>query len=176
MVTKFELRKNAKEIRNSLDIKGISKSIVKNIQDSDAYKNAQNIMIFYPLEHEVDLRALLGDNKQFYLPKVQGENLLVCPFKEGDELFVSDFKTKEPQSKPVDASVLDIIFVPALMVDKNFNRLGYGGGFYDKFLAKYSKNVKKVVAIPKALIIDSLPFEPFDVKTDVIICEDFVIY
>lgn len=174
MLTKIELRKKAKEIRNSLDMKNISENISKAIINSDVYKNAQHIMIFYPIGHEVNLLHLLNEEngKKFYLPKVDGEDLLVCPYKSSDKLEISTFKTKEPLTNPVEPGILDIIFVPALMVDKKFNRLGYGGGFYDKFLSKYKLKAKKIVAIPSALIVDELPNESFDEKIDIIICED----
>lgn len=175
MIEKDELRKTAKEIRNSLEIKKISEGIVKNILASKVYQNAKNIMIFYPIKHEVNLLSLLNYNKNFYLPKVDGENLLVCPYNVGDELTVSAFKTKEPKTEPVSADILDIIFVPALMVDKNFNRLGYGGGFYDKFLSKYALNAIKVVPISSTLVCENLPSEEFDEKIDVIVSEKFIL-
>lgn len=176
MLNKKELRKKAKEIRFSLDIEKISEGIVKNIQNLETYKKANNVMIFYPLKHEVNLLGLLNDRKpegikKFYLPKVQGENLLVCPYKIGDELTISEFKTEEPISAPVDSNILDIIFVPALMVDKHLHRLGYGGGFYDKFLSKNAISATKIVAIPSALVIEKLPSENFDAKIDIAVTE-----
>jgi len=172
MITKKELRKKAKEIRRSLDIKSISEKITDKIKGMDVYQHAKHIMIFYPLGHEVNLLGLLDDEKSFHLPKVNGEELLVCPYRDGDELEVSEFKTEEPLSEPVDPEILDIVFVPALMIDKHKNRLGYGGGFYDKFLSKNCANAVKIVAIPSALIIEELPSEDFDKKIDVTVCEN----
>ncbi len=171
MNDKNELRKNAKKIRNSLDMETLSEKIMQNIKNSEIYKNAKHVMLFYPLKNEVNLLRLLFDNKTFYLPRVEGQNLLVCPYKYGDELKVSDFKTQEPTTSPVNTEILDLIFVPALMIDKNNYRLGYGGGFYDKFLSKIDKNITKSVAIPSALITEKLPTEDFDVKMDVKFCE-----
>jgi len=176
MQDKKELRKKAKEIRHSLDMENISEKIVENILKLDIYKTAQHIMIFYPLKHEVNLLKLLEDGKNFYLPRVEGEKLLVCPYNKDDELTISKFKTKEPITAPVDANTLDIVFVPALMADKKLHRLGYGGGFYDKFLSKNALNSTKIVAIPNALIVEKLPSEHFDAKIDIIICEDNVKY
>lgn len=176
MQEKKELRKKAREIRKSLNIEEISKKIVNNILKSETYQKAQHVMIFYPLEHEVNLLPLLAESrgKIFYLPKVQGENLLVCPFKIGDELTLSKFKTQEPVTESVNAQILDIIFVPALMADKDLHRLGYGGGFYDKFFARNALKALKIVAIPNSLITAKLPKEPFDAKIDFLICEDIV--
>jgi len=174
MVTKKELRIEARFTRNSLDIKNISEKIVENILTLEIYKKAKNIMLFYPLTHEINLIQLFNDeNKSFYLPKMEGENLAVCPYKVGDELTLSNFKTKEPTTEPIkDNTILDIIFVPALMADKKFNRLGYGGGFYDKFLAKISKKTTKIAVIPSVLFIDELPTDNFDQLLDITISEN----
>ncbi|MFA7658131.1 MAG: 5-formyltetrahydrofolate cyclo-ligase [Candidatus Gastranaerophilaceae bacterium] len=176
MQEKENLRKKAKEIRKSLDIEKISEKIVDSISRLEVYKKAQHVMIFYPLGHEVNLLGLLSKNggKNFYLPKVKGKELLVCPYKTGDELTVSKFKTKEPTTPPVDSNIPDIIFVPALMADRSLNRLGYGGGFYDRFLSKKrsgTANSTKIVAIPSALVVDELPSESFDAKIDIVITE-----
>lgn len=171
MLNKNELRKKAKEIRKSLDIKNISEKIVENISKLEIYKKARHVMIFYPIGHEVNLLALLNDDKQFYLPKVDKDQLLVCPYNKKDKLVVSDFKTHEPTTEAINSDILDIVFVPALMVDKHSNRIGYGGGFYDRFLSKNAANATKIVAIPSALIIDKIPEESFDEKINVIICE-----
>lgn len=171
MQEKHELRKKARIIRNSLDMQTLSEQIVKNIQSLEVYQKAEHIMTFYPLEHEVNLLALLKDNKHFYLPKVDGEHLLICPYKEGDDLTISAYRTKEPLTKPVPPEILEIVFIPALMADRNLNRLGYGGGFYDRFLTKLNKNVTKIVTIPSALISNNLPFEDFDEKFDILVCE-----
>lgn len=172
MLTKDEFRKQAKAIRISLDIKSISEKIVQNILRLEVYKKAKNIMIFYPIGHEINLLELLKDeSKNFFLPRVNGKEMLVCPYKLGDELTLSEFKTQEPKTASIDTSILDVVFVPALMVDKNNHRLGYGGGFYDRFLSKNALNATKIVTIPTALIVDKLPSDEFDAKIDLIITD-----
>lgn len=169
MLTKIELRKKAKETRKSLDMEKISERVVAKIKSSDIYKNAQHVMLFYPLTNEINLLPLLKDNKNFYLPKIEGEDMLVCPYKIGDEMAISSFKTKEPLSTPVNPEILDIIFIPALMVDKSFHRLGYGKGFYDRFLSKNGLNATKIVPIPHELIVEEIPSNEQDQKFNVTI-------
>lgn len=176
MQEKKELRKRATAIRKSLDIVKISDKIVERILDLEIYKEARHVMIFYPLGHEISLLKLLQESKDkhFYLPKVDGKGLLVCPYKDGDKLILSNFKTEEPTTEPIDTDILDVIFVPALMVDNNFNRLGYGGGFYDRFLSRHAPQAKKIVAISSTLITENLPSESFDAKIDIIVSEKFI--
>lgn len=173
MTEKKKLRKTAKEIRISLDMEKMSEKIVENILKLDVYQKAQHIMFFYPLKHEVNLLKLMEENKDknFYLPRVKGKELLVCPYKAGDDLVTSMFWTEEPTTEAINTNILNIIFVPALMVDNNFHRLGYGGGFYDRFLSKNATNAVKIVAIPSQLVCEKLPSESFDAKIDIIITD-----
>lgn len=162
---KSELRKWAKEERKKYCC---SDELVKKLIATQEYKSAQDIMIFYPMKDEVNLLSLLKDKtKNFYFPKVDGEDLLCCPYKVGDELCESCFKTKEPLSKPEDSCNLDLIIVPALAVDKKNHRLGYGGGFYDRFLKEC--NAKTIVCIPKELIVETVYPKEFDVPVDKVI-------
>ncbi len=167
MDNKTDLRIWAKSIRKTLDISSKSAVIVSKIKTFEEYLAAKNVMLFYPKRFEINLLSLLSDDKNFYLPRVCADKLLVCPFKNGDELKISDFKICEPCSKPIDPSILDLVIVPALALDKNGFRLGYGGGFYDRFLSKCS--VKSLAVAPDELFIESVFPEQFDVKTDFII-------
>ena len=165
MDSKIDLRASAKEIRKSLDIERISNHAVLKIREHSVYKNARNVLIFYPRKYEINLLALLNDDKNFYLPRVCGDFLSVCPFRPGDKLIKSDFNVCEPCSNAIPPETLDLIIVPALMADENNYRLGYGGGFYDRFLAEYFE-IPTVLPIAKELCIEDLPHENFDVKID----------
>lgn len=167
MLEKTHIRTIFKEERKKLDIALISKDIVKNIRSSDFYKNAEHVMLFYPLKYEINLLDLLNDNKKFYFPKVAGENLLVCPYDGSIRLEKSSLNIYEPVSEPVEAEILDLIFVPALAVDKNNFRLGYGGGFYDRFL----KTIDVITAVPiyENFVVEELPHDDYDVRVDYII-------
>lgn len=167
ITNKQQLRIWAKEKRKRLNLELLSKELVKKLQSTTEYKQAKNILIFYPLKNEINLLELLNDTtKNFYLPKIDRENLLCCPYKKGDKLCESCFKTKEPLSEPTSNSI-DLVIVPALAVDKNNYRLGYGGGYYDRFLAE--KDVFTIVCIPKALVIETVYSEEFDISVDKII-------
>ena len=166
--SKASLRKWVKEERKKLNTEELSKFFVQEIKKTEEYKKAQNIMIFYPLKYEINLLELTKDStKKFYLPKIDGKNLLCCPYGENDELCESCFRTKEPLSEPVEKSKIDLIFIPALAVDKNYYRLGYGGGFYDRFLAEFDGI--KIVCISQNLIVDNVFPEEHDIKIDIII-------
>jgi 5-formyltetrahydrofolate cyclo-ligase len=158
---KSQLRQNAKQIRAGLDMAAISRDLCAELRKQTYYKRAKHVMIFYPRPGEVDVRELLNDReKSFYLPRVDDKSLKCCPF--GD-LRRSPLGIMEPCTDATDTDKLDLIIVPALMADYKGNRLGYGGGFYDRFLAA-NPFVPSVMLLPAALVTDELPTEPHDVQ------------
>ena len=170
MNNKQQLRIWAKEERKKLDIPKISLELVQKLKEIEEYRQAKNIMIFYPLKEEINLLDLLKDqSKKFYLPKIDGKSLLCCPYDGSEDLCESCFKTKEPLTKSIDESILDIIIVPALAIDSENYRLGYGGGYYDRFLKNL--NCTKITCIPKELIVTSVFAEKHDIKMDIVISE-----
>lgn len=167
-MNKQELRQWIKEERKKLDFEALNFSLINKLKKTDEYIKAKNVMIFYPLKYEINLLPLLEDKtKCFYLPKINGENLLCCPYCLGDELSISCFKTKEPVVNEVDKAILDLVIVPALAVDKNNYRLGYGGGYYDRFLSDL--DCIKVVCISENFLLETIYPDSFDIKIDKII-------
>lgn len=172
MNNKILLRENAKSVRKTLKLQDISEKIVSNIKLQTWYKSARNVMIFYPLSDEINLMSLAIQDKNFYLPRVNGDDIEICPYKAGDELVTSKWGISEPKTSPVNLAQIDIIFTPALMIDKNFHRLGYGGGFYDRLMKDYA-GVKAGV-IPEKLYVDSIPVGDYDIPLDCVITETAV--
>ena len=165
---KQKLRNLFKEKRKELDLEALSLSLVTKLRATEEYVKAKNVMIFYPKMFEVNLLMLLDDkDKNFYLPKIDGENLLCCPFDRNSEFCESCFKTLEPLSMPVEKTIIDLVIVPALAVDKNYYRLGYGGGYYDRFLRELE--CTKIVCISESFVINTVYPEEFDIKIDKII-------
>ena len=168
MDTKKILRIKAKTLRKTLDIENLSDELTSLITTSHPYKSAKNVMIYYPLKYEINLLSLLKDNKNFYLPRIEGNNIEVCPYKKSDYLKTSELNIPEPITDKANPNILDLIIVPAILVDENNYRLGYGGGYYDRFLAQ-NKKIKTLCAIPKALVVKNLPHENYDIKIDTIL-------
>ena len=169
-MNKQSLREWARDKRKNLDMVRLSSILSNKLTQTLAYKQSKNIMIFYPLENEVNLLSLLEDKtKQFYLPRIKENELECCSYKMEDELSESAFHTQEPICKACNKTDIDMVIVPALACDKNNYRLGYGGGFYDRFLTDF-KGIK-AVCIPAELIVESVFPEKHDIKIDLIITE-----
>ena len=168
MNTKESLRERIKKERALLNIPFLSKKITHNIRNFSVYCEAKNVMLFYPMRYEINLLDLLKDNKNFYFPRVSGKELLVCP--KGAEFRKSDLNIYEPCTNPVNPKILDLIIVPALAVDKAQYRLGYGGGFYDRFLSAYP-DITTLTPIQKPFVYDEFEHGKYDVPVDYIITD-----
>jgi len=172
--TKQKFRNYAKNIRSKLDIFHISCAICELIRDLEVYKNAKVIAGFYPFGSEVDLRPLYQDiSKQWYLPKVvSGTEMLFYPHKTEIDMKKSKYGIYEPpvcdELKP---DKPDLIFVPALIIDKKGHRIGYGKGYYDRFLSRLAEKCIKIVPIPEELITENLPYEEFDMPVDMAVSQ-----
>ncbi len=177
MYSKTELRKIALEIRSNLDNDFVSSKIVKNILSWSEFEFAKNIMIFYPIKSEVDLLPLLSvQNKSFYFPKIIGDDIVPVLYKNELGFINGKFNILEPLGTILDDfTLLDLVFLPALAIDCSGYRLGYGKGFYDRFVKLIDKSVTTTcVPISKSLIFNNLPIETHDEKFDYVVTEDSV--
>lgn len=175
MKTKSELRTIAKEIRNKLDMTDISEKILINFFASSYYKTAENIFAYFPTGTELDIKPLFDNkNKNFYLPQIAdiGNKMFFAKYQKGNtSLKQNKFGIFEPNGKAIVPEARDLIILPALMVDKKGYRIGYGGGYYDRYLNDNAIKATKIILIPDALITSELPKEEFDIPADVILTE-----
>ena len=142
--------------------------------------NSTKIGGYYPSNYEIDdleiLDALDKQNYKISLPKVRKNNQMnFCKWSKKDPLKINKFGIPEPVSSKI--LYPDILLVPLVGYDNNLNRLGYGGGFYDRYIEKIEK-IKKVTKIGLAFShqkIKSVPINQYDRKLDFIITEKEVI-
>lgn len=167
---KKNLRKWAKEKRATLDVENLSNIIKEKLFSSGLYKNAKNILCYYSFGTEVCTLSYFDDkDKNWFLPKIDGSELLVCPYCSTFQK--NQYKIDEPILEPVDASTIDMVIIPALAADKNGYRIGYGKGYYDRFISKLPKSVVKVVLLFSELLLEDVYPEVFDEKCDYIITD-----
>lgn len=179
-MNKKKLRDIYKKKRDELHKKGkireISAIISKKISQNKYFKEAKNILLYYPKGSELNLLGLMDEkispNKIFYLPVCRGEDIIVCPYKSGDKLSLNKYGIFEPESPPIqNLNVLDLIITPALCADKSCNRIGYGKGYYDRFFCNKNLRAKKIIVLPEDFLIGSIPCDEFDKPCDFIVTE-----
>ncbi|MBO7672384.1 5-formyltetrahydrofolate cyclo-ligase [bacterium] len=175
---KSDLRVKAKELRKNLDIRGISESIVSEIEGMEDFQASHNVLLFYPKDFEINTIPLCEKYekvKNFYLPKVIGDNLAVCPYDGSVSMTVSKFSIKEPCTAPVSPEIIDYAVIPCLCADRKGVRIGYGGGFYDRFLPLLDTKCIKVLPVPSKLLFECIPAESHDIPVNFVITEDEVV-
>ena len=138
--------------------------------------NLKNIGGYYPSNYEIDnlhiLDLLEKKNFKVSLPIIKKNNQMnFYSWLRNDPLKINKFGIPEPVSSKI--SYPDILLVPLVAFDSRLNRLGYGGGYYDRYIEKLEK-VKKVIKIGLAFSfqkISSIPVDQNDKRLDIIITE-----
>jgi len=137
-----------------------------------------NISLYYPSSHEVNLLKILEveyfKKMNFLLPIIEENNSMnFFKWKKKDILYLNRYGIPEPiRSKKI---VPSIILVPLLAFDKKKNRLGYGKGFYDKYLNKHNKKILTIGIAFSFQKHQKLPVNVNDFKLDYIITERGII-
>ena len=136
----------------------------------------KNVGGYYPSNYEIDdlniLDLLEKKNFKVSLPIIKKDNQMnFYSWSRNDPLKINKFGIPEPVSSKI--FYPDILLVPLVAYDVSLNRLGYGGGYYDRYIEKIEK-VKKVVKIGLAFSfqkITSIPINQYDKRLDFIVTE-----
>ena len=177
---KSKYRTWAKSLRQTLDLKTISALIEAKVRNLSEYKSAMNVMSYLAKDIEISLNNLFEDNSKSWFLSTVGNipepHLQVVPYFAGrTKLIKNQFGILEPEISgdnvfdQVNKKIkLDIILIPGLCFDKSGNRIGFGKGFYDKFL-KLNPNSLKIGCCPKECLVDELPADPWDIRVDIVL-------
>lgn len=168
---KESIRKSLLAERNSLSEQEVmerSKKIRYKIKNYSPFVESARIMIYFEIDSEVKVSPLLKDNKEFYLPRVVNGNIIAIKFNGFANLKTNKFGINEPDGKE-DRKNIDLCLVPGVGFDKTGNRIGYGKGYYDKFLREF-KGLKIGVCYDFQLV-EEIPSKSHDIKMDVVITE-----
>ena len=136
----------------------------------------KNIGGYYPTNYEIDdlhiLELFEKKNYNILLPIIRKNNQMdFFKWSNNDPLEINRFGIPEPVSSKI--FYPDILLVPLVAYDNDLNRLGYGGGFYDRYIEKIEK-IKKVIKIGLAFSyqkLKSFPVNQHDKKLDFILTE-----
>ena len=179
---KNELRRDFRERRRGLgagERRLSSDLIVNRLIALPSFAESLAIAVFWPLEDEVDVRPLirkaLDTGKSVYLPRVDHDGALLefCPFSgDAAELEPSTFGLSEPRTPAAPAAEIDLVVVPGLAFDIHHHRLGYGAGYYDRFLK--TARAKSVGVAFDVQTIDILPVAEHDMALDMVVTESRV--
>lgn len=137
---KKELRKKYTKVRAEVEDKDLKDKLIrKNLRELDIYKKAKSVFVFISYRSEVDTKGIiediLADGKKLLVPLVKGSEMIAVEVKGIDDLEPNKMGILEPKDGE-EVIEVDLTLTPGLAFDKAGYRLGYGGGYYDKFFAK----------------------------------------
>lgn len=185
---KKEFRKKVINLRKKKDkdfIKHNSDIITDKLLNLDCIKNAKNIMLYLDFNNEVStdslIKKLLDLGKIVSSPITLKEERKLIPSQITDlknGIQYGAYNIREPKSEcspAINIKDLDVVIVPAVAYDKNCYRLGYGGGFYDRFLENLRKDAVTIGIAFDLQIFDEVPKEPHDAQLDYIVTESRIL-
>lgn len=159
-----------------------SKIIMDKLMSTDEYKNANVVMAFASFGTEVMthdfIKTSLANGKRIILPISIKEprSLFLQEITNFDELKPSTYGILEPEKKEnFDIKKLDLVVVPSVAIDHRGYRLGYGGGYYDRFLSSLDKRTKIVAINFEELFVYRVIISKYDVKVPVLITDKKII-
>lgn len=183
---KDELRDKMKVVRNGISDESRveqNKTLFDMITQTELYQNAKWILSYVSFNSEVDTKELLKralkDGKKVYVPKIANERMNFFRLEDFGELSMNSMGILEPDGDPAKSFPYDlhlsldraeecVFFVPGLAFDKDCNRIGFGKGYYDKYLARFHKKMTVGLAFSEQ-IVDQVPSNEKDVALDLVV-------
>ena len=170
---------NIKSLRLGIDkeiYQASSDDICKKVMSTQQYQNAKNVMAYCPINGEVDTSLILNDclkNKKLILPKTNIETKEIIP-RTVDSAANMDFGVYgilEPNDACAQISIdeIDLVIIPLVAFDANGSRIGYGGGYYDRFLP--TGGFFKLGIAFSLQQVENIETHDNDIKLDMVITE-----
>lgn len=161
----------------------LAASMARHVAALQEYRSARTVLATMSIGSEWSTRPFLerarADGKSLVLPRISDEKPKRLElYRVGDleaDLVPGVWNIPEPdpaRCPPVDLAAVDFALVPALAVDRDNYRLGYGAGYFDGLLGSRKVKPYCVTALPAAFIVERLPHEPHDVPVDAVLGEE----
>lgn len=174
-VSKKKLRKESLFLRSQVRNKEVlERKIKEKILKNEKVLNSSSILIYVSKKEEVDTFKMIEEfwklKKQVFVPKVEKHDIVFYKIESFKDLTMGRFHILEPNSKErYQDNSHSCAIIPGLLFDKDNNRLGYGGGYYDRFLSKH--NIYKIGICFSSFLVDEIITNTNDIKMDEVITE-----
>lgn len=181
---KKDLRKRLIEKRKSLDKTEKAKwdkAISDKITSSDYFANAEQVLVFSSTDDEFDTSYIVEycklESKQLFYPLCtdRNGNMTFLRVDSPDDLVSGMYGIKEPKStcEKYVQQKNDLVIVPCLSADRQKKRIGYGKGYYDRFLKDF--NGVSISPCYNAMLEDEIPTDKYDMQINIIVTDKEVI-
>ena len=155
--------------------------IVEHVLSLPEVGRASTVMAFWSFGSEPDtaplVEALDSRGVRIALPRIVGGDIEAYAYAPGDAVTVTPFGASEPSTgEALDPSAIDVVVTPAVAFDRSGRRVGYGGGFYDRFLPRTRPDALRIgIGFDLQLVDGELPGGLFDLGLDAIVTESGVL-
>ena len=182
-MNKSEQRRSVKELRASFTEdyrKNADQRITELLLQSREFQKAKTIFVYYSTDREPDTRKFiktaLKDGRKICLPRCKGKGVMeFVSYQIGDELKETRMGIYEPVSgEIVKKEEIDLAVLPCLSCDVNGNRLGHGGGYYDRFLDSFSG--ENICLCYQKAVTETIETEAHDKKVGALLTEEGILY
>lgn len=181
-MNKKELRKIMIEKRDNIhkEEKAVmDKNIIFSLKEKEFYKNSKNIFIYLGFGSEIDtmsyIQDFINDGKHIFIPRIdiKTKKMEAVEITSLDGLKENKYGILEPDNNKEEfyKNNLELIILPGVAFDHSGRRIGYGGGYYDRYLEDIDKRIIKVALIYDFQLLENVPAEEHDIKADYIITE-----
>jgi 5-formyltetrahydrofolate cyclo-ligase len=186
MTDKREIRKRVMALRNAIPVETIaakSSEIVRRLKELREIRESSSLMVFLNFGSEVLTDGLIewgwDAGKRIVVPLCHPESreMTPCRIDGFDDLEAGHYGIREPKAdrlRVVPPGEIDAVLVPAVAFDRRGYRVGYGGGYYDRFLPKVPRAVT-IGAVFACQIVPEVPRDRFDVQVERIVTEEGII-
>ncbi len=173
---KKQLRKQIREIKKTMtreQIESKSRQLQTLFCNCQQYRNAKTVYGYLPYNQEVRtvpiLEQALRDGKRVAVPKVYGDEMRFIYMTDLSAVEKSSMGIPEPiDDAPIADDETALVLMPGVVFDPQGHRIGYGGGFYDKFLAS-EPNHPTVALCYDFQVLPQLETEEFDIPVDLVL-------
>ena len=170
IIAKRDLIKNKSELDEKIEEK---------LRNNEIYKNSKNIFIYLGFGSEINtikyVEDFLNEGKKIIIPYTDMKNKVMYGIEVNtlDGLKKNKFGILEPTdtSKIFNKEDIDLVIMPGVAFDRSGNRIGYGGGYYDKFLCEMSSDIPTIALAYNIQILEEVPSEKHDIKVGMVITE-----
>lgn len=176
--TKQEIRQQIRKIRRNIEAvewKAATEMITKKVIESDSFREATDLYCYMNFDGEVETVRIMEEawrlGKDVWLPKVSGDDMDFYLIRSISELKKGAFGIMEPSGDSEKAPGDDgLMIVPGVAFDKEYCRVGYGKGYYDRYLKAHPDLIKMGIAFD-VQIMEKVPNDEYDCKMDMILTE-----
>lgn len=176
-MTKQEIRRTVRALRRSADpelLREYSEACAARLFLTEEWQRADAVYCYVSLPHEVGTEKIFqrarSEGKLTAAPLLRGKDMLFSAFRGPEDLVPGRMNIREPAAYVPVPALDPLVVMPGIAFDRSLHRVGYGGGYYDRYLHEHPGLMTCALAFGFT-VFDSVPYEDFDISPGFLITE-----